>query len=79
MHIRTPNSWIKHLDFIFADLLCLNATLLLAYFLRSGIKNMYALSGYRMLVIVMMILHFCIAFFSDYYSGILGRGYFIEF
>lgn len=78
MHIRAKNSWIKHLDFIFADLLCLNATFLLAYFLKNGIQNMYALSGYRMIVIVMMILHFCISFFSNYYSGILSRGYFLE-
>lgn len=78
MHTRTNNSWIKHFDFILADLLCLNVTFLFAYFLRMGIHNMYALSGYRMLVIVMMILHFCIAFFSNNYSGILARGYFAE-
>lgn len=78
MHIRTKSSWIKHLDFILADLLCLNVTFLFAYVLRSHHFDMYASSGYRMLVIVMMILHFCISFFSNYYSGILGRGYFDE-
>lgn len=79
MHIRVKNSWIKHWDFILADFLCLNVTFLFAYFLRSGINNMYALSGYRMLVIVMIIMHFCIIFFSNCYSGILSRGYFDEF
>lgn len=80
MHIRTKNSWIKHLDFIIVDLLCLNATFLFAYFLRNrGISNMYAERGYRMIVIVAIILHFCISFFSNYYSGILKRGYFQEF
>ena len=79
MHIKDKNSWMKHFDFILADLLCLNVTFLFAYFLRSGIHNMYRLEGYRMLVVVMMILHFCIVFFTNYYSGILNRGYFNEF
>lgn len=78
MHIRTENSWIKHFDFILVDLLCLNITFLFAYFLRMGVSNMYALSGYRMIVIVMVILHFCITYFSNLYSGILMRGYFEE-
>lgn len=80
MHIRVKNSWIKHLDFIIVDLVCLNVTFLFAYFLRNrGIYNMYVHNGYRMLVIVAMILHFCIGFFSNCYSGILNRGYFQEF
>lgn len=79
MHIKAKNRWIKHLDFIITDLLCLNVTFLFAYFLRNrGISNMYARPDYRMIVIVAMILHFCIVFFSNYYSGILKRGYFKE-
>jgi exopolysaccharide biosynthesis polyprenyl glycosylphosphotransferase len=77
MYVK-KNGWIKHLDFILADLLCINLTFLLAYFLRCGFHNMYALSGYRMIILVAMILHFCISFFSNYYSGILKRGYIKE-
>lgn len=80
MHARAKSSWIKHLDFIFADLICLNVTFLFAYCLRNrGIYNIYADRDYRMLVIVAMILHFCISFFSNHYSKILKRGYFLEF
>lgn len=78
MYVR-KKGWIKHLDFIFADLICINITFLFAYFLRCGFHNMYAIPGYRMLLVVAMILHFCISFFSNYYSGILNRGYFDEF
>ncbi|MFQ9516357.1 MAG: sugar transferase [Eubacterium sp.] len=78
MHVR-KNSWMKHLDFILADLLCINVTFLLAYFSRCGFHNMYAHNGYRNLVIIAMIMHFCISFFRNYYSGILHRGYFDEF
>lgn len=31
MYVK-KNSWVKHLDFILADLLCINLTLLIAYF-----------------------------------------------
>ncbi len=79
MHIRARNSWVKHLDFIFADLICINITFLFAYFLRFGIHNMYAMENYRNIIIVAMILHFCVSFFSNCYSGILNRGYFQEF
>lgn len=78
MHIR-KSSWIKHLDFIFADLICLNITFNFAYWLRHGVTNIYAIRDYRMVIIMIMILHFCITYFSNWYSGILKRGYFNEF
>lgn len=77
MHLK-KNSWLKHWDFILADMLCINLTFLSAYWLRLGFGNMYAVSGYRMMVILAMLLHFCIAFFTNCYSGILRRGYFNE-
>lgn len=79
MHVRVKNSWIKHFDFIIADLLCLNITFFFAYFLRHRTWDMYLNNGYRSLVIITMILHFCVMLFSNYYSGILSRGYLNEF
>lgn len=78
MHLK-KNSWLKHWDFILGDVFCLNLTFLCAYWIRLGIGNMYALSGYRMMVILGILFHFCIAFFTNCYSGILRRGYFDEF
>lgn len=49
MYVK-KNSWVKHLDFILADLLCINLTLLIAYFLRNGVRNVYALKEYRTLL-----------------------------
>lgn len=77
MHLK-KNSWLKHWDFILVDMLCLNLTFLFAYWLRLGFGNMYAVQGYRMIIILAMILHFSIAFFTNCYSGILRRGYFEE-
>ncbi|WP_418755587.1 hypothetical protein, partial [Eubacterium ventriosum] len=78
MYVK-KNSWVKHLDFILADLLCINLTLLIAYFLRNGVRNVYALKEYRTLLFAIMALHFCISFLSNTYSDILRRGYFQEF
>lgn len=77
MHLK-KNSWLKHWDFILVDLLCLNFTFLFAYWLRLGFGNMYELFEYRRMVILVMTLHFCIAFFTNCYSGILRRGYIQE-
>lgn len=79
MHTRVTRSWMKHLDFILADLICINLTFLCAYFLRVGeFKNMYADNMYRILVIAMVLIHFAIIFFTNHYSGILRRGYLNE-
>lgn len=84
MHLKKRNSWIKHLDFIFADLVCLNITFFMAYVFRflseKAISiNMYGNEEYRALLITALILHFCVGFFANHYSGILKRGYWIEF
>ncbi len=81
MHIK-KSSWLKHIDFVFTDLICINISFVIAYVLRfihSGLINPYASNGYRMIISVMMIAHFVIIFFSEHYSGILRRGYFKEF
>lgn len=77
MHLK-KNGWLKHWDFILVDVLCLNLTFLAAYWIRLGFGNMYAEQDYRMMVILATALHFCIAFFTNCYSGILKRGYFNE-
>lgn len=79
MHVRVRNSWIKHFDFIIADLVCLNLIFLFTYFLRHRKWDMYLNNDYRNLVIVVVILHLCVMFFSNFYSGILSRGYLDEF
>lgn len=77
MHLK-KNSWLKHWDFILGDVFCLNLTFLCAYWIRLGFGNMYAIPGYRMMVILGILFHFCITFFTNCYSGILRRGYFDE-
>lgn len=86
MHIKYSN-WMKHWDFILSDLICINLSLYLAFFCRYFLDtsaqsldiNMYLYRDYRLLALFASVMHFCIAFFMNYYSGVLRRGYFDEF
>lgn len=85
MHVKYK-SWIKHLDFILLDLICINVSLYLAYFFRfvpsdtyDAPLNMYSNRLYRLLALFMVVVHISIALLSEYYSKVLYRGYFIEF
>lgn len=77
MHVK-KSSWLKHLDFVILDLLCINISFVLAYYLRLQRFDFYIIRGYRMLAVIAIILHLLIIFFSNYYSGILRRGYLRE-
>ena len=75
---------MKHIDFILLDLLCIQFSLIAGYAVRglyriSEATFAYGSSGYRMIGFTLVILHFCIAFFTNSYSGILRRGYLVEF
>lgn len=86
MHVKY-STWIKHIDFIIADLICINVSFYLAYVCRFfwhpgapiSPMHMYGNPAYRILIIFAIVMHFCITFFTNYYSEILYRGYFIEF
>lgn len=84
MYKRAKFSWMKHIDFILIDLLCIQMAFIAAYAVRFYLNTgkfafVYSTSGYRMICIFLAILHFCIVFFTNNYSGILRRGMLVEF
>lgn len=80
MHVSAKHSWVKHVDFIIIDFICLNVSMLLAYMIRmSGSVALYGERRYRAIILYVIIIHFCVALFSNSYSDILYRGYFKEF
>ena len=74
----TSNKWTKHFDFIIADVICINVAFFLATLIYSGSGHMYNTSLYRNATISLTLIHFCVAFFRNGYSGILRRGYLKE-
>lgn len=64
----------KHFDFIFIDLICVEVSFIIAYYVRLGQEK--AVPGdYTMMNIIVILAHIAIAFFTECYSGIIRRGY----
>ena len=68
----------KHIDFILLDLICVEVSFLLAFFIRLGENRDKFDDGYSLINVIIIIAHLAIVFFSESYSGILRRGYFKE-
>ena len=80
MYRKKNKEWLKHLDFIIIDLLCLQISFALAFISRHGItRNPYSDSVYQNMVLLLIVFEFGYAFFIDGYKNILKRGYYVEF
>lgn len=71
--------WVKHLDFVFLDVFCLQISLLLSYALYNNAEFAYSNLIYRKLAVILMFLDFVVIFFQEIYKNVLKRGYYREF
>lgn len=80
MYEKQKKSWVKHLDFLILDLLCLEVTFYLSCLIRLGnLHNEPAMSEYyNRLAILLLLLDGCIVFLTEAYTGILRRNRFQE-
>ena len=79
MYSRLTHSWLKHWDFILLDMICLEVSFLLAYIIRHGLTNPFVAPSYRSEAVILFVCQLLAVFFSDTFSGVLKRGYYIEF
>ena len=79
MYRRKNKGWLKHLDFIILDLLCLQVCFALAYFSRHGFGGNPHKVIYQNMMLVLVLFEFIYAFFLEGYKDILKRGYYVEF
>ncbi len=75
MYKKQKKSWVKHLDFLIVDALCLEITFYLSCLIRLGNfrKNTGISEYYNRLAIVLLLVDICIVFFTEAYTGILRR------
>lgn len=73
MYQKSTKGWLKHLDFILLDVLCLQISYALAYLTRHGFSNPYANIVYRNLVVVLILIELVTAIFFESYKNILKR------
>lgn len=79
MYKRRSSGWTKHLDFTIIDLICMEMSFILAYFLRNGFTSPFLNPLYKNMAAELVLLHVFIVFFTSFYSGILKRGFLKEF
>lgn len=78
MYQKSTRGWLKHLDFVLLDVICLQISYALAFLTRHGWSNPYANITYRNLVIVLILIELITAIFFDSYKNILKRSFYRE-
>lgn len=78
MYRRDAKSWLKHLDFMVLDLVILQLSFILSYWLHHGHFYVYAQPLYATMGTVLCLCDLVIIFFTEPFRNILKRGYFRE-
>jgi len=78
MYSKKAQGWMKHIDFILLDILCINVAFILAYITRHGFINPYANSEYLNLAIIYTLVDFLVLIVNRTMKDVLKRGYFKE-
>lgn len=79
MYTKLSQGWLKHLDFILLDLLCLHVAFVLAYMVRHGLHNPYAIEDYRIIAIIYTLTDLLLIIFFNTMKDVLKRGLRREF
>lgn len=78
MHHKQKDGWIKHIDFIVLDMICLQLALVAAYFVRHGVENLYENVVYRTVALILTLTLLIITVFGNSFKNVLRRGVFRE-
>lgn len=79
MEFKQQKSWVKHIDFIILDLVCLQAAFLFAFWIRHGTEHIpYSISIYRNEVLMLVLIQILVAVVSKNFKNVLRRGFYRE-
>lgn len=79
MYRRAAKGWLKHLDFMVLDLLCLHLAFIIAYVIRHGQHNPYTDPVYRRCALLLTLIQITVIIFFETLKNVLKRGYYKEF
>ena len=79
MYRKDSTGWIKHVDFIILDLICLQVAFVLAYALNGYGANPYQLILYRNMAVFMEVADLVVLFAMGTLKNVLKRGYYKDF
>ncbi len=78
MYKKTSKGWLKHVDFLILDMICLQLSFYIAYCIRHGIQNMYANSLYAGMALVLLLVDVVVGMLFENLHNVLKRGYWNE-
>ncbi len=80
MYRKTPKGWLKHWDFILLELISLQVSFLIAYFIRHGVigTQVYQDELYGVVACVLFLVDICVIYFAESFKDVLKRGVYKE-
>lgn len=79
MYRKDNDDWLKHVDFIVLDLICLQVAYVLAFAISGYGFNPYAQILYRNMAIFIEVADIVVFFMSNTLKSVLKRGHYVEF
>lgn len=78
MYQKNEGKFLKHLDFLILDLIIVEATYIVSYFIRHGFKCGGMSSAYWQMAGIMALIQIIVVAFQESYKDIVKRGYLEE-
>lgn len=79
MYRKNANGWLKHIDFMILDMLCLQLAFMIAYFIRNGDVHLFNDFLYRNMAIIIELADLMVLLIFGTLKGVLKRGHYQEF
>lgn len=79
MYQKVRKGWLKHVDFILLDLICVQVAFVLAFVIRHGMSNPYVNSDYLAMAFIIEFADIAAMMMGGTMSGIIKRGFYREF
>lgn len=78
MYKKKATGWLKHIDFMLWDMLCMHISFFCAYVIRHGMGNMYANQLYANVAMVLTMIQIVVVIGFGTLHNVLKRGYWKE-
>ena len=80
MYRKTPKGWLKHWDFILLELISLQVSFFIAYFIRNAqsYTHIYKSELYVEVACIFFLVDICVIYFAETFKDVLKRGVYKE-
>lgn len=73
MYRKNANGWLKHIDFIILDMICLQIAFMIAYFIKNGNIHLYNNFLYRNMAIILELADLMVLLIFWYIKGCIKK------